>query len=171
MWNIPCPAFLYNKNNAKLSHGSIVLVDKVHHHLHHDVLLIRAALAELLFQVVDSLHGILIRGSKLDFGGRPLHKQLLIIIPVKGVESIGIVCDHIYQFMAIPMGQLGLRLDGASKNVHQLAELFILLRRQPVIDGITLARYSFNTLLAQMRNWVAFLLFTRYPTERIASRL
>ena len=77
-------------------------------------------------QAADYFHGILIGSVEHFFTSGILNLQLLIIVAVKGVESISIVHHNIEQRTAI-LWQFLLILNSATKDLYQLTQFVIFL--------------------------------------------
>ena len=97
----------------------------------------KLASAKLIAQYLQSLHRILVGRAERFFGGRGRDLQLLIIIPVEGIESVGVVGNHAQQ--ADSLGtchffgrqHIGKQSDGSF-------QLFQLLGFRTAIDNIPL---------------------------------
>ena len=64
-----------------------------------------------------------------------LNLQLLIIVAVKCIKRVGVIDNDIEQRAAV-LRQFLLILYCAAQHLDQLAQLVILLRGNPLVDGI-----------------------------------
>lgn len=76
-----------------------------------------------------------------------LYLQLLIVVSVESVKSIGIIHYYIKQRTTI-FSKFLLILDSPTENFDQLAQFVIFLRGNPLIDSIAIEKILLQYLVS-----------------------